>query len=82
MNKWERVASVTKGGKPYFWFLKTLHYYVWVVYDRREKLWKVKIQEQRSGEEVYQHFTTAEQGKREAIKVLHKGLVFVRGGAY
>ena len=84
MNKWEKVASVTRGGKPYFWFKSTLEYFIWVVWDRHEKLWKAEIENKRLGpsRSVYNYYGTAEQGKKEVDKMIktHK-LVYMRGGA-
>jgi len=36
---WKRVASVTKGGKPFFYFRRTAIALQWMVFDRSSRQW-------------------------------------------
>jgi hypothetical protein len=38
-NGWIKAASVTTGGKSYFWFRKTSKALQWIVWDRKLEQW-------------------------------------------
>lgn len=79
MSRWRKVPSVWKGGKPYFWVKQTSTYVIWIVWDRGERLWRVEIEDKKSGKKVYSYFNTDKQGKEEIDIMLrtHK-LAFIR----
>ena len=64
MAAWEKVASVTTGGKPYFWFKRSKHYRAWVVWDRQERKWKAKVEALDNKQSMSRYFSTAEAGKK------------------
>lgn len=61
---WLKVASVTKGGKPYFWYALTKKYHIRVVWDRGEGLWRVDIEHRRTGKKISNFFGTDKQAKK------------------
>lgn len=44
MIKWQKVPSVTSGGKKYFWTAQTPRGRVWVIYDRHLKKWVIQVE--------------------------------------
>jgi hypothetical protein len=42
MDKWTRVASVTTGGKPYFWTRAIGLNRYWVVWNRVARQWVIE----------------------------------------
>ena len=42
--KWDKFASVTKGGKPYFYYCKIARQSYWVVWDRYYLQWEVRTE--------------------------------------
>ena len=64
MAVWQKVASVTVGGKPYFWFKKSTHYLAWVVWDRYERKWRAEVRATSNNQLVFRYFNTAEAGKK------------------
>ncbi len=66
--QWDKVPSVTYGGKPYFYNTVTTDYYArrTVIWDRQEEAWVVKgpqTREHYSGK-VYSLFDSAAKAKR------------------
>jgi hypothetical protein len=43
-RSWKRVASVTPGGKPYFYFTRTPTELKWCFWDRIARRWKIEIE--------------------------------------
>lgn len=71
MAAWKKVGSVTKGGKPYFWFKKSKHYLAWVVWDRAEKKWRAEVRATSNNQLVFRYYKSESQAKK-GIATLNK----------
>lgn len=41
-HDWQQIASVTSGGKPYFWYRRDTNCQYWLVWNRRFKQWQLE----------------------------------------
>ncbi len=66
MTAWKKVASVTPGGKHYFWTAIVRGDRYWVVWDRDKKKWAVETEKRTGGYATLALFATPIQGQRFA----------------
>lgn len=65
---WQKVGSVTAGGKPYFFTRLVGNVRHWVSWNRRRKLWEVSAEKKSGGYQTLGYFPTAMAGKRYVDK--------------